>query len=558
MAFVSPVSLDPRTWDRALLADLAASATFGPKEMARGVRHAVSTQHPLSACVGQQVLRAGGTAADALVAMVAADTVLVPGTSTLGGTMSVVYHDAASGRTHALNAGLNSVLDDDEPYDHLQHRETGRAVLVPGMIAGLEALWKRFGLLDWADLWLPALHFAREGFPLYDLYRGNRQRRRDVLLRFPEGRAIFAPEGEFPPPASIFRQPQLARTLGRLAAEGAEYFYRGEWAAQLVAAVRGLGGRMRLDDMARYEVRWEEPTIGTYLNYEVRTCAAPHYGGPALLMALNIAEALDLHSRPLRDVSARSLYDEIQAGKCAMNASPFQMDPRTAPEGVRGEFHRWLSKGFAREKARQIRAGGGPGPDHPLVCGSHQVAAVDRAGNMVTATHTVEADSWGDTGLFIGGISLNSTAFQLMEARPRPGDRIMEPLSNYLVFLEGRPLLAAGGIGSGLLAANLQNMVNVLGHGLGLGTSIARPRWGYFAFDIATWSLGEAIQIEEFPSALLAEVEALGQPLDIRDRRELGHAKADVGFWTAVGYDSKTGQKVAVTDPRLMGRALAD
>lgn len=551
-------SLDPQTWDRALMADLAASAVIGPKAMARGESQAVSTQHPLSAYAGLRALRSGGTAADALVAMVAADTVLVPGTSTLGGTMSVVCHEAATGRTYALNAGLNSVLDDAEPYDHLQHRETGRAVLVPGMIAGLEALWKRFGLLEWSDLWKPAIYFAREGFPLYDLYWGNMQRRRDVLLRFPEGRAIFAPTGDLPPPGSLFQQPHLAQTLERLAAEGAHYAYRGAWAAQLVAAVQELGGRMRLEDLARYEVRWDEPTVGTYLDYEIRTCAAPHYGGPALLLALNIAEALDLHQRPPRWESAHSLYDEIQAGKCGMNAVAFQRDPETASEQSRGEAAGWLSQDFAREEARRIRGGRKSEPDHPLVCGSHQVAAVDAAGNMVTATHTVEADSWGDTGLFIGGISLNSTAFQLMEARPHPGGRITEALSNYIVFKDGRPLFAAGGIGSGLLAANLQNTVNILGHGLDWGESIASPRWGYFAFDIATWNLGTAIQIEDFAPSLLTEVESLGQPLDRQDRQGLGHARADVGFWTAVGYDIETMDKLAVTDPRLMGLALAD
>ena len=430
--------------------------------------------------------------------------------------MSVVYHDGVTGQTHALNAGLNSVLDDAGPYDHLQHRETGRAVLVPGMIAGLEALWKRFGVLAWADLWQPAIYFAREGFPLYDLYWGNMQRRREVLLRFPEGRAIFAPEGELPLQGSVFRQPLLAETLTHLASEGAEYAYRGTWAEQLAAAVQGLGGRMRPRDLARYEVRWDAPTVGRYLEYEIRTSSAPHYGGPALLLALNIAEALDLHRRPPRGVSARSLYDEIQAGKCAMNAEALQIDPQAASHQVRGEFSRLLSLEFAREEARRIRTGRHSEPDHPLVCGSHQVAAVDSAGNLVTATHTIESDSWGDTGLFVGGISLNSSAFQLMHARPRPGDRITEALSNYIVFQQGRPLLAAGGIGSGLLAANLQNTINVLGRGWDWNTSIASPRWGYFEFDIAAWRLGTAIQIEEFPTALLADVEALGSRWRVR------------------------------------------
>lgn len=551
-------SLDPGTWDQARLGELAASAVFGPKEMARGDRFAVSTQHPLSAFTGCQVLNAGGTAADALVAMVAADTVLVPGTSTLGGSLCVLYHEAATGHTSALNAGLNSVLGDTEAYDHLTDRETGHAVLVPGLVAGLEALWQRFGRLPWADLWGPAVYFARQGFPLYELYVGNMQRRRDVLMRFPEGRAIFAPEGDLRSGGSLFRQPLLARTLERLASEGAGYFYGGAWGAELVTAVQGLGGRMSSEDLAAYAVRWEEPTVGHYLDYEVRTCPAPHYGGPALLLALNIAEALDLHSRPTRWASSRTLYDEIQAGKYAMNAAPLLLDPRTAAPSALETFEALLTKDFARGVAQEIQSGRGDGPHHPLVCGSHHVAAIDPDGNMVTATHTIESDSWGDTGLFIGGVSLNSSAFQLMEARPRPGGRVVEPLSCYVVLRDGQPLLAAGGIGGGLLAANLQNTVNVLGHGLDLNTSISAPRWGYFAFDISTWTLGEAIQIESFEPAVLEEVETLGQPLDRHDSGEPGHGPADVGFWTAVGYEGETGQKIAVTEPRLMGLALAD
>ncbi len=127
-----------------------------------------------------------------------------------------------------------------------------------------------------------------------------------------------------------------------------------------------------------------------------------------------------------------------------------------------------------------------------------------------------------------------------------------------MVFQDGRPLLADGGIGSGLLAANLQNTVNVLGHGLRWDESIASPRWGYFSFDIAAWKLGAAIQVEGFAPALLTGVEALGQPLDRPHRPGSGHATADTGFWAAAGYDAETEEKLAVTDPRLMGLALAD
>jgi gamma-glutamyltranspeptidase len=109
--------LDPLRWGQAELHDLLTAVAIGPKPTARGPHHVVSAQHSLSAFTGQQALRAGGTAADACVTMVALDTVVLPGTSTLGGTLAALYHEVATGQTYALNAGLNAPLADAAPRD---------------------------------------------------------------------------------------------------------------------------------------------------------------------------------------------------------------------------------------------------------------------------------------------------------------------------------------------------------------------------------------------------------------------------------------------------------
>ncbi len=542
-------SLDPLSWDKYRVETLVSDVGFGPKRMARSNKAVVAAHHPLSAYAGLQALSLGGTVADALVTMVALDTVVLPGTSTLAGTMSVILHEAATDRTHALNAGLNSILDDDAPYDHLRDHQSGQAVLVPGTIAGLRAMWSRFGQLLWRDLWLPAIHFAREGFPMYGFYHSSMLRRLDVLLRHPEGRSIFVPSGELPAIGETFRQPGLAVTLERLAESGEDYAYRGEWADKLVSAVRRIGGRMSIKDLQRYRVRWDEPTTGTYLGYEIRTTCPPHYGGTVFLLAMNIAEALDLHERPPRSQSARTMFDEIQIYKAAVGSEDLYLDlTRADPMQVR-RLRYLLSKPHAHDVAEGIRSGGAPSSRRDVGGHSHHVVAIDASGNVLSATHTIESDSWEDTGLFVDGIPLNSAAYQLNNYRPEPGGRIAEPLCDYIALSEGKPVLAAGAISAGLFPAVIQNTLNVLAHGMGLDISVNAPRWGCYDFDLDTLRETEAIQVEDFDEGLLDEVEALGQPL------ARGKA-ADTGFWMAAGLDASTNERLAVTDPRLTGLAL--
>ena len=297
-------ALDPATWAPDHVQALFDALLPGPRALARGRQRAVATHHPVSAHAGLCALRAGGTVADALVAVTALDTVVLPGTSTLAGQLVAVVHEAATGETHALNAGFDAVLGDSAPFDYRTERATGRAVVVPGTVAGLEALWRRFGALPWADLWRPAIHFARAGFPLTPGYYGILLRRRAVVLRHPEGRAIFAPHGRLLRPGDTLRQPALTATLEGLAAGGAAAAYTGRWAAELVATVQRAGGALGAGDLARYAPRWVPPLCGDYLGHGVRTLPAPAVGGPLLLLGRRVAEALELHRWPRRDVWA--------------------------------------------------------------------------------------------------------------------------------------------------------------------------------------------------------------------------------------------------------------
>lgn len=542
----------------------------GSPALETAFRPVVATQHPLSALVGLRVLEAGGTAADALVAMVGVDQVVVPGTSSLGGTLALIYHDARAGQTHVLNGGLNLPLNDTAPYSQAD-QATGRAILVPGVVRGLEKTWKRFGRLAWSDLWEPAHYLARSGFIINNYYASILRYRQPVILRHPAGRAIFAPSGQLPQAGSFFQQTELAATLEGIAHEGAGYIYQGWWAKHLVEAVQAQGGFLTLNDLARYTATWETPTVGSYLDYEVRTLSSPQYGGPALLLMFNLAEALDLHTQPIRSVSAFAFYKEVQIFKAIMGeaASTLIINPAFTSSEQQARFAGMLSKDYARQRAALLAENP---PDSPMTRpdpGTHQIVVLDGQGNIASATHSISSAPWGDSGIFVGGIALNSGAMLVQANRMRlaragydpavflpPGGRHSEALCSYLVFHNGKPYLAGGAIGAGLLGCNFQNNLNVLAHHLSLAESVNLSRWGFFELGKGPIQAGTPLQTEPFDDKVLDEVERLGQPLARRNRADQPprysgltppHKYADTGGWTAI----RVGATIeGVTDPR--------
>jgi gamma-glutamyltranspeptidase/glutathione hydrolase len=552
--------LDPAVWGESVLASYAALATEGPKPTARGGAWAIAAEHPYASLTGQKVLEAGGTAADAFVAVAAVKHVVMPGTTSLGGVFGGVYYHAPSGEVIAINAGLSvpraETLGESEQWDHLTMKGTGRAVLVPGVVRGLEDLHRRFGKLPWDALWTPAIHFARVGFPMYDMYWRNLFRRKDVLGSRPGGREAYFPSGEMPPEEGPFRQLVLADTLERIAAEGADHCYTGAWARDLVAAVEEAGGRMTMEDLEAYETRWDAPVSASYLGYDLVTAPPPHFGGVGTLLGLQVLEELGSHQAPPPWTSGRTLLQHIQVFKAVLNPPGVAVDLRRATDEQRQAFRYAYSRAAAVQLAERIRVEGVLDPTGSAGTHSHNIVVADTDGSLFTSTYTIHSDSWGDSGIVVGGISLNSTGFQYALQPITPGERICEPLSAYIAFKDGKPRLAATVIGSGLVGCQLQNTENVLGRQMTLQDSVSKPRYGYFEMDLAAMQQTERVQIEPFDASLLDEVEAAGQPLKRASYRWEGHAHADTGYWAGIAID-EDGRYEAVVDPRLPGLSLA-
>jgi gamma-glutamyltranspeptidase/glutathione hydrolase len=391
---------------------------------------------------------------------------------------------------------------------------------------------------------------------MYESYWRNLERRKDVLLSRPGGREAYFPTGEMPPREGPFVQEVLAGTLTRIAAEGADYCYTGDWARDLVDVVQAAGGRMTMDDLRAYETRWDPPVSARYLDYEIVTAPPPHFGGVGTLLGLQTLEILGSHEAPPPWESGRTLLQHIQVFRGVLNPVGIALDLRRADAGQRPAIDRAYSAAAAEALAERVRAegvlvdAGSPGVH------SHNIVVADADGSMITATYTIHSDSWGDAGIVVGGISLNSTGFQYAHQPITPGQRICEPLSAYIAFQDGKPRLAATVIGSGLVGCQLQNTENVLGRKMSLQDSVSKPRYGYFELDLAAMQQTERVQMEPFDAALLDEVEAAGQPIKRASYRWEGHAHADTGYWAAIGIDEH-GSYESVVDPRLPGLSLA-
>jgi gamma-glutamyltranspeptidase/glutathione hydrolase len=273
------------------------------------------TNNAFSARVGLEALRQGGSAADAALATSLAQIALDGGSSiSYAGILTMVYYDAASKKVYSLNAGYNTVLEEKDPLTIPgEGKPSGRTALVPGFFAGVQAAHSRFGKLPFASLFDSAIYLAEKGFVLDTSLPYVINMRKDVLSRLPETKRVFTKQdGEFYKSGDLFKQPQLAETLRKVAAQGTDYIYQGEWAKKFVAAVQSEGGKMTLADLKAYRPTWSEPVQTSYHGYQVYSLGLPSLGGVNTIEALNLLEAADLKQHGHYTTSPEALYEFIR------------------------------------------------------------------------------------------------------------------------------------------------------------------------------------------------------------------------------------------------------
>ncbi|MDE2018492.1 MAG: gamma-glutamyltransferase, partial [Hyphomicrobiales bacterium] len=276
--------------------------------------------------IGLDVLRRGGNAVDAAVAVGFALAVTLPAAGNLGGGGFMLVHRADLGKTAAIDyretapaATTKDVfLDPNGEPDPFKSRFSGLAVGVPGTVAGFWLAWKRYGSgkLAFADLVAPAAAIARRGLPVDETLAASLAAARKRIARYPSAAKIYLkPDGSAPKAGDRIALGDLAATLDAIGAHGPDAFYHGPVAERIAAAVEAAGGRMTAADLAAYRAIEREPVRGTYRGAEIVSMPPPSSGGVHVIEILNVLEGFPLAAEGLG--SAKEIHDVSEAEKLA-------------------------------------------------------------------------------------------------------------------------------------------------------------------------------------------------------------------------------------------------
>src|SRR5713101_6501570 len=315
-----------------LISSAAGSQAYGSAVIpVQAPRAMVASVHKLASRAGVQMMKAGGNAVDAAIAVGFALAVVHPQAGNLGGGGFMLIR-MADGKTHFVDyrekapaaATANMYLDAQGNVIEDASVAGYKAIGVPGSVAGMAYAQQKFGKLSLQQVIAPAIKLAREGFAL--AWEDARDLRNDKYLsRFPESRRVFQRNGNYYKPGEILRQPELARTLERISANPDE-FYHGAMARELAASIQKGGGLITAEDLAHYEVKERKPIRGTYRGYEIISAPPPSSGGIALVEILNILEGFDLAK--IGNRSAQTLHLGAEAFRRAFyDRAEFMGDP---------------------------------------------------------------------------------------------------------------------------------------------------------------------------------------------------------------------------------------
>jgi len=523
------------------------------------------TSGPTAVHVGLRTLQQGGTAADAGIATALAQVVLDAGAwNSYAGILYCVYYDGDSRTVHALNAGYNTVLGETDPAG-IPSRPTpsGRTAMVPGFMSGVEALHRRFGRLPLADLLAPAVDLAENGVPVDPTLGRLIESRRDVLTRLPGTSKVFTrPDGQLYRSGDLLQQPALAGTLRRVAEQGVQYMSTGQWAERLVAAVQADGGKLSMGDMRRYAAEWEAPLTASYHGCRVHTLPPPELGGVQVIEALSMVAHAGLREVGHPSQSAEALYRFTQICRfgplmsylrpAADPAAPHdalaparRADPARAPANL----ERIREKGWQSKLYQEI---------HGPASHSDAVVAADAEGNAIALVHSINTTTWGTTGLFVDGVSIpDSASFQQhVVASVPPGSRFPNAVNPVVVTCDGRPVLVAGCIGSGLHHSMVQNLVNVLEFDMDPRTSLDQPSFlgGYWSRtplgNPGEAYLQEMVERDRYPAEILQGLRERGQSVRELDSSEFSGKS---GHWLGVRIHSEAPRLRGAVDAGLNG-----
>jgi gamma-glutamyltranspeptidase / glutathione hydrolase len=456
----------------------------------------VASQEEIASRIGLEILQAGGNAVDAAVALGFALAVTLPRAGNLGGGGFMIVHMAETGETVAIDyrekapqgADRDMYLNAAGEVDTGLARFSRKAAGVPGTVAGLALALERYGTMGLAEVIAPALALARDGILVTPALADSLKALRGRLTRWPATAAIFfKADGSDYEPGEVLLQADLAWSLGEIARDGPDSFYRGAVAERIAADMAEGDGLITLDDLAAYEAVVREPVRGTYRGHEIVSMPPPSSGGIHIVQILNILEGLPVAF--LGHNTAETIHLMAEAMKLAYaDRSEYLGDSDFVDVPVAG----LTDKGYAADLRRRIdRWRATPAasirPGDPLRYESPDTthySVVDKDGNAVSNTYTINF-SYGSGIVAAGtGILLNNEMddFSAKPGEPNaygliggeanaiePGKRPLSSMSPTIVLKDGRPFLVTGSPGGPrIITTTLQVISNVIDHGMNI------------------------------------------------------------------------------------------
>jgi gamma-glutamyltranspeptidase / glutathione hydrolase len=542
----------------------------------------------LASHAGAEIMKAGGNAIDAAVATGFVLAVVYPQAGNLGGGgfMLIRMND---GKTHFVDyrekapaaATANMYLDAQGNVIDNASVVGYKAVGVPGSVAGMVYVEKAYGRLTLQQVIQPAIKLARDGFPLTS--EDARDFGTDKYLReFPESKRIFQRDGNYYKQGETFRQPELARSLERIARDPDD-FYHGSMARELAAAMQKGGGLITPDDLAHYEVKEREAIRGTYRGFEIISAPPPSSGGTALIEILNILEGYDLGKTGNR--SAQDIHLTVEAFRRAyfdraefLGDSDFSKVPiaqlidkkygaawRASIDPVHASASTELKRPEVFSELQQYAS------QHSQPVGVHDsphtthYSVVDSEGNAVAVTTTLN-DDFGSRATAEGlGFLLNdemddfaakpgaANLYGLIQGPANaigPNKRPLSAMTPTIVLKDGKLFLVLGSPGGSKIITTVANiLMGVIDYGMNIQESVNAPRFHN------QW-LPDVVNVEQaFPPDRIKLLEQMGHHVEkgVTVGKEW---EADWSDGECIAIDQKTGERLGASDNRSIGKAI--
>lgn len=529
-----------------------------------GTQGMVVSQNSLASQVGYDILAAGGNAVDAAVATAFALAVTLPRAGNLGGSGFLLHRSAANGKVVALDfrsaapAGFQpqTFRAESGATDYERFRFGAISAGVPGTVAGLWEAWERFGSLPWEALVRPAERLAQQGIPVSTDLHYALQAAQPLLSQFASSRETYLrPDGDAANLGRRLYQRDLAASLAMIRRDGADTFYRGELARQIVDSVRADGGVISLADLADYRVRERDVLKLEYRGYHVHAMPPVSGGGVTLLQMLNTLAQFDVAALPQGGSEHLHLLAEVMKQGAASRrfgiGDPDFVDVDTAGR-LSAQTARSQARKISQQRALPVAKVEPLGRRIQESRDTTQLSVVDAQGNAVSLTYTL-GYSFGSGYVAQGtGILLDNQMQNFYYDRPdhangfRPGKRMMSTMTPTIVTDADEELFLVTGTpgGSRIVNVVLQLLVNSIDYGMDVAQATHAPRIHH------NWSEPNPADPDDWSPPDL-QVEA-GISIDVRNRlREKGHV---VSVTPTIGSSQsimqRAGRLFGAADPR--------